>query len=219
MKKDDIFTAEWWKKWIAEHCKPREVVEKEIKEATEEANNHLQILDKVEVTTEPITFYASEFKSERGFVTAMSIASKRFKDSNDVVVRYAKPEDKENGEIKCCFQILKSKAKVFYKHVKEDNLVFDFSLDSTSDIKACVKLFNSLGVKSEDGNSLSSKNIDTSKDMRDVFVKNENKIECVIRFNEDNDFVMLEWNTVEIGKDLRPYSMVESYIKDLINSH
>ena len=217
----EYLTSEWFIDWANRHCKCKEEIESKKVEALLEARKVLDRLDSVEITVEPIVFDAREFSSSLAFSMALYIASERYKDTDDVIVRYTKPEDKETHDIYIQFHILKSKAKIFNKYMLEYDESFSFALDNGNDIKSCVKLFNSLGVKGSNGERLSSKETDYAKDMKDSFKKGENKIlvSIFVVFDEDNgNYVTLEWNVVNNGYECIDFEEVKNKIDTIIKS-
>ena len=217
----EYMTTEWFIDWAKRNCKSKEQLDAENAVALENANKVLSKLDGVEITVEPIIFDVKEFVSAHAFSLAMEIASKRYADTDDIVVRYTKPEVKETHEICIQFHILKSKAKIFNKYMLEYDESFSFALDNGNDIKSCVKLFNSLGVKGNNGERLSSKETDYAKDMKDSFKKGENKIlvSIFVVFDEDNgNYVTLEWNVVDADYETISFEEVKNKIETIIKS-
>ena len=217
----EYMTTEWFIDWAKRNCKSKEQLDAENAVALENANKVLSKLDGVEITVEPIIFDVKEFVSAHAFSLAMEIASKRYADTDDILVRYTKPEDKETHDICIQFHILKSKAKIFNKYMLEYDESFSFALDNGNDIKSCVKLFNSLGVKGNNGERLSSKETDYAKDMKDSFKKGENKIlvSIFVVFDEDNgNYVTLEWNVVDADYETISFEEVKNKIETIIKS-
>ena len=221
MKTQNNLTDEWFIDWAKRNCKSKEQLDAENAVALENANKVLSKLDGVEITVEPIIFDVKEFVSAHAFALAMEIASKRYADTDDILVRYTKPEDKETHEIYIQFHVLKSKAKMFNKYMLEYDESFSFILDNGNDIKSCVKLFNSLGVKGSNGERLSSKETDYAKDMKDSFKNGENKILVSVFTVYDNDngnYVTLEWNVVSNGYECIDFEEVKNKINTIIKS-
>lgn len=217
----EYLTTEWLIDWANKNCKSKEEIESKKVEALLEARKVLDRLGSVEITVEPIVFDAREFSSSLAFSMALLIASERYKDTDDIVVRYTKPENKETHEIYIQFHILKSKAKIFNKYMLEYDESFSFALDNGNDIKSCVKLFNSLGVKGSNGERLSSKETDYAKDMKDSFKKGENKILVSVFTVYDNDngnYVTLEWNVVSNGYECIDFEEIKNKIDAIIKS-
>ena len=126
----NYLTDEWLIDWAKRNCKSKEQLDAENAVALENANKVLSKLDGVEITVEPIIFDVKEFESAHAFAVAMSIASKRYTDTDDILVRYTKPEDKETHEIYIQFHVLKSKAKMFQKFMNETDETFEFSVEN-----------------------------------------------------------------------------------------
>ena len=213
----EYLTDDWLREWARIHCETKEELEKEIIAAEKEATNiFLNKIDGVEITTEPIIFDAKEFSSFRAFATAMFIAGKHYADTDDIIVRYTKPENKETHEVSIQFHILKSKAKVFQKYMRENNASFEFVLSSSNEIKSCVKLLNSLGVKGEGGEPLSSKETDYASDMKNSFKNGENKVYVLVEYVKDNDTTLLEWNLVNGDYSSSTYDEFKTKINSII---
>jgi len=212
-------TDDWLREWARTHCKTKEELEKEkIAAEKETANIFLNKIDGVEITTEPIIFDSKEFSTDRAFAATMLIAGKHYADTDDIIVRYAKPENKETHEVSIQFHILKSKAKIFQNHVRENNVSFEFVLSSSNEIKSCVKLLNSLGVKGENGEPLSSKETDYAKDMKDSFKNGENKVYVLVEYDKDNDTALLGWNLVNTDYVAPNYNELKANIDSIIKS-
>lgn len=215
----EYLTDDWLREWARTHCKTKEELEKERIASEKEATNiFLNKIDGVEITTEPIIFNAKEFSSSRAFANAMFIAGKHYADTDDIIVRYTKPENKETHEVFIQFHILKSKAKVFQKYMREKNTSFEFVLSSSNEIKSCVKLLNSLGVKGESGEPLSSKETDYARDMKDSFKNGENKVYVFAKYDKDNDAVLLDWNLVNTNYVAPNYNELKTNIDSIIKS-
>jgi len=214
----NYLTDEWLIDWAKKNCKSKEQLDAENAVALENANKVLSKIDGVEITVDPITFDVKEFGSERAFAMAMSIASKRYANTDDIIVRYTKPEDKETHEIYIQFHILKSKAKVFQKHMRENNASYEFVLSSSNEIKSCVKLLNSLGVKGEGGEPLSSKETDYASDMKDALTKGENKVFVMVNYDDELSTPLLEWNLVGADYECANFEEVKNKINAIIKS-
>ena len=215
----EYLTDDWFREWAKTHCKTKEELEKERIATEKEASNiFLNKIDGVEITTEPIIFDAKEFSSSKAFASAMLIAGKHYADTDDIIVRYTKPENKETHEVSIQFHILKSKAKVFQKYMRENNASFEFVLSSSNEIKSCVKLLNSLGVKGEGGESLSSKETDYARDMKDALTKGENKIFVMVNYDDELSTPLLEWNLVGVDYECVNFEEVKNKINTIIKS-
>lgn len=214
----DYLTDEWLIDWAKRNCKSKEQLDAEKAVALENANKILSKLDGVEITVDPIIFDIKEFESAHAFAVAMSIASKRYADTDDIIVRYTKPEDKETHEIYIQFHVLKSKAKMFQKFMSETNETFEFSVETSNEIKSCVKYLNSIGTKGEGGEPLSSKETDYAKDMKDALTKGENKIFVMVKYDDELGTPLLEWNLVGADYECANFEEVKSKIDTIIKS-
>lgn len=212
----NYLTDEWLIDWAKRNCKSKEQLDAENAVALENANKVLSKLDGVEITVEPIIFDVKEFESAHAFAVAMSIASKRYADTDDILVRYTKPEDKETHDIYIQFHVLKSKAKMFQKFMNETDETFEFSVETSNEIKSCVKYLNSLGTKGEGGEPLSSKETDYTKDMKDALTKGENKIFVIVSYDNELSIPLLEWNLVGADYECANFEEVKNKIDTII---
>ena len=216
MKTQNNLTTEWLIDWSKRNCKSKEQLDAENAVALENANKVLSKLDGVEITVEPIIFDVKEFVSAHAFALAMEIASKRYVDTDDILVRYTKPEDKETHDIYIQFHVLKSKAKMFQKFMNETDETFEFSVETSNEIKSCVKYLNSLGTKGEGGEPLSSKETDYTKDMKDALTKGENKIFVIVSYDNELSIPLLEWNLVGADYECANFEEVKNKIDTII---
>jgi hypothetical protein len=214
----NYLTDEWLIDWAKRNCKSKEQLDAENAVALENANKVLSKLDGVEITVEPIIFDVKEFESAHAFAVAMSIANKRYADTDDILVRYTKPEDKETHEIYIQFHVLKSKAKMFQKFMNETDETFEFSVETSNEIKSCVKYLNSLGTKGEGGEPLSSKETDYAKDMKDALTKGENKVFVMVKYDDELGTPLLEWNLVGADYECANFEEVKNKIDAIIKS-
>jgi len=120
----------------------------------------LSDLDLTTVDANPIAFNLKDFEEEIDFTKSMFLAGRRLVDEEEIVVRYSKPYTEDRSDIIVRFQILRSKAKMFFNYLKNNGTEISCILLSNKDIKEAIKFFNSLGVKGEDMISLSSKEVD-----------------------------------------------------------
>ena len=214
----NYLTDEWLIDWAKRNCKSKEQLDAENAVALENANKVLSKIDGVEITVEPIIFDVKEFESAHAFAVAMSIANKRYADTDDILVRYTKPEDKETHEIYIQFHVLKSKAKMFQKFMNETGETFEFSVETSNEIKSCVKYLNSIGTKGEGGEPLSSKETDYAKDMKDALTKGENKVFVMVKYDDELGIPLLEWNLVGADYECANFEEVKSKIDTIIKS-
>ena len=117
-------------------------------------------LDLTTVDANPITFNLTDFEEHDDFAKSMTLAGRHLVDEEDIVVRYSKPYTEDKSDIIVRFQILRSKAKMFFNYLKGNDTKITCVLCSNKEIKEAIKFFNSLGVKGEDMVSLSSKESD-----------------------------------------------------------
>jgi len=215
----EYLTDDWLREWARTHCNTKEELEKERIAAEKEATNiFLNKIDGVEITTEPIIFDAKEFSSSRAFASAIFMAGKHYADTDDIIVRYTKPENKETHEVSIQFHILKSKAKMFQKFMSETNETFEFSVETSNEIKSCVKYLNSIGTNGEGGEPLSSKETDYAKDMKDALIKGENKVFVMVKDDYELGTPLLEWNLVGADYECANFEEVKSKIDTIIKS-
>ena len=117
-------------------------------------------LDLTTVDANPITFNLTDFEDGSDFAKSMFLVGHYLFKEDDIVVRYSKPYTEDKTDVIVRFQILRSKAKMFYNYLKNNETKIACFLTSNKEIKEGIKFFNSLGVKGEDMVSLSSKEMD-----------------------------------------------------------
>lgn len=210
----EFLSNEWLQEWTSTHCKGQLEIEKEKAEAKAEAEKILNELENVEITTEPLTFYAKDFVSSEIFAIVMSEVAKMYSSTDDVVVRYSKPENKETREVMTCFQVLKSKAKVFQKFMEENKEEIIFSVSKNSDIKSSVKFLNSIGIKNEDGENIVSKENDLAEELKTAISPNETKALITVYYNDASNIPSVKWKVID--KDNNEYCGY-SEIKELFD--
>jgi hypothetical protein len=132
-------------------------------------------LDLATVDGNPISFKTTDFEEEADFGKSMFLAGQRFHSEEDIVVRYSKPFNEDKSDVIVQFQIVRSKAKMFFNFFKNNDYEkLGCFLTSNKDYKEFVKFFNSLGVKDDDGNSISSKELDYVSTFKDVVEETKN---------------------------------------------
>lgn len=99
----NYLTTEWLIDWVKRNCKSKEQLDAEKAIALENANKVLSKLNGVEITVEPIIFDVKEFESTHAFAVAMEIASKRYADTDDIIVRYTKQKTKKHMKLRFSF--------------------------------------------------------------------------------------------------------------------
>ena len=129
----------------------------------------LDNLDVATVNANPIPFKLSDFEEHDDFTKSMFLAGRFFSSSEDIVVRYSKPYTEDKTEVIVQFNIVRSKAKMFYNYIKNSEKDITCFLTTNKEIKECIKFFNSLAVKGEDMVSLSSKELDYTSMLKDEF--------------------------------------------------
>ena len=103
----EYLTNGWLIDWAKRFCKTKEELEKERLDADKEASNVLsEKLASVEITEVPIVFDEREFSTPLAFATAMFVAANHYKDDEEVIVRYSKPEDKKKNVVYIRFEVL-----------------------------------------------------------------------------------------------------------------
>jgi hypothetical protein len=169
----------------------------------------LNALDLTTINANPITFNFTDFEEKDDFAKSMFLAGRYLFKEDDIVVRYSKPYTEDRSDVTVRFQILRSKAKMFFNYLKNNDTKINCVLCSNKEIKEAVKFFNSLGVKGEDMVGLMSKEIDYTsvlKESLDEYNKN-NDIEktCSLSIsisiehddNTENYYPMLSYGFIE----------------------
>lgn len=202
--------------WANKHCIPKDKldVDKAVAEA-EVFGFMLNKIDGLDVTSEPITFNLEEFSNILTFSLALSRVSEYYKHSEDIMVRYVKKEDKETKKVNIFFQVLKSKAKLFSKYLKESGDKIVLTVSSNKDIKSCIKYLNSLGVKGEDGESISSKETDYAKGIKDSLI-NGKAAYIEIEYNDEYACPILEWWVIDDNGEFDTFPIVKENTFDKI---
>lgn len=214
----EYLTTEWLVDWANKYCKTKEEIESKENDALLEAHKILDDkLNGVEITVEPIIFDSKNFSSSLAFSMALFIAAKRYDNTDDILVRYTKPKNDETKEISIQFHILKSKAKLYQKFMRETNTIFEFCMETNGEIKSSIKYLKSLGTKGFEGEPLSSKEIDYAKDMKDALKKGENKILTTVSYDDELGTPLLEWNTVNTDYKSNTFEEIKNKINNIIN--
>lgn len=184
----------------------------------------LDNLDLSTVDANPITFNLTDFESNKDFANSMTLAGRHLVDEEDIVVRYSKPYTEDKSDIIVRFQILRSKAKMFFNYLKGNDTKITCVLCSNKEIKEAIKFFNSLGVKGEDMISLSSKEMDYTsmlKEALDDYNKNngeENTCSLIISIslehddNTDIDYPMLSYDFIN-GDSYSNFEATKTWVK------
>lgn len=184
-------------------------------------------LDLATVDANPITFNLTDFESDMDFAKSMVLAGRHLVDKEDIVVRYSKPYTEDKSDIIVRFQILRSKAKMFFNYLKGNDTKICCVLCSNKEIKEAIKFFNSLGVKGEDMVSLSSKEMDYTamlKEALDDYNKDKGEdgacslivsISIEHDDNTENDYPMLSYDFIE-GNDFSNFDVTKAWVKSEI---
>lgn len=183
-------------------------------------------LDLTTVDANPITFNLTDFESDMDFANSMTLAGRHLVNEEDIVVRYSKPYTEDKSDIIVRFQILRSKAKMFFNYLKGNDTKISCVLCSNKEIKEAIKFFNSLGVKGEDMTSLSSKEMDYTsmlKEALDDYNKDKGEDTCSLIVsisiehddNTENDYPMLSYDFIE-GNDFSNFDVTKAWVKSEI---
>ena len=184
----------------------------------------LDNLDLSTVDANPINFNLIDFENPLDFSKSMFLAGRHLVNEEDILVRYSKPYNDDRTDVIVRFQILRSKAKMFFNYLKNNDTKISCVLCSNKDIKDAIKFFNSLGVKGEDMISLSSKEMDYTsilKEALDDYNKSkgeDNTCSLIISIsiehndNTENDYPMLSYDFIE-GNNFTNFDATKTWIK------
>jgi hypothetical protein len=184
----------------------------------------LDNLDLSTVDANPINFNLIDFENPLDFSKSMFLAGRHLVNEEDIVVRYSKPYNDDRTDVIVRFQILRSKAKMFFNYLKNNDTKISCILCSNKDIKDAIKFFNSLGVKGEDMISLSSKEMDYTsilKEALDDYNKSkgeDNTCSLIISIsiehndNTENDYPMLSYDFIE-GNNFTNFDATKTWVK------
>jgi hypothetical protein len=184
----------------------------------------LDNLDLSTVDANPINFNLIDFENPLDFSKSMFLAGRHLVNEEDIVVRYSKPYNDDRTDVIVRFQILRSKAKMFFNYLKNNDTKISCILCSNKDIKDAIKFFNSLGVKGEDMISLSSKEMDYTsilKEALDDYNKSkgeDNTCSLIISIsiehndNTENDYPMLSYDFID-GDNFSNFDATKAWVK------
>ena len=171
----------------------------------------LDDLDLSTIDANPITFNLSDFEDSNDFTKSMFLAGRRLFSEENIVVRYSKPYTEDKSNIVVRFQVIRSKAKMFFNYFKNSGITLGCYLTSNKDYKEFVKFFNSLAVKDEDGNNISSKELDYVSAFKECVeetkkvVGDEYEVYVVatieLKYDEYNDVEFLSMSYAPIVKE------------------
>lgn len=172
----------------------------------------LDNLDLSTVDANPISFKLTDFETVEDFGKSMFLAGRYLYNEDDIVVRYSKPYNEDKTDVIVQFQILRSKAKMFFNYLKWNDIKINCFLTSNKEIKEAIKFFNSLGVKGEGMEHMSSKENDYAsmlKEELDAYNKRKEMIS-----EEPCDSILITISIAHDNESEVDYSML-SY--DFIN--
>ena len=184
----------------------------------------LDNLDLSTVDANPINFNLIDFENPLDFSKSMFLAGRHLVNEEDILVRYSKPYNDDRTDVIVRFQILRSKAKMFFNYLKNNDTKISCVLCSNKDIKDAIKFFNSLGVKGEDMISLSSKEMDYTsilKEALDDYNKSkgeDNTCSLIISIsiehndNTENDYPMLSYDFID-GDNFSNFDATKAWVK------
>jgi len=172
-------------------------------------------LDRTTIEANPITFSLFDFETHDDFVKSLFLAGRHLAKEEDIVVRYSKPYTEDKSTVMVCFQILRSKAKMFFNYLKNNKKSITCTMASNKDVKEAMKFFNSLGVKAEGMESLKTKENDYASILRDVLSESEKSaitmtIEVEHDYHEDVDYLMMTYDLTDNDSD---FMKVKEHIK------
>lgn len=166
-------------------------------------------LDLSTVDANPIAFKLIDFETVEDFAKSMFLAGRHLHNEEEIVVRYSKPYTEDKSNVIVQFQIVRSKAKMFFNYLKWNDVSFKCFLTSNKEIKEAIKFFNSLGVKGEGMERMMSKENDYgsmlkseleayNKHMEEIGKNTVDSIVITISIghddNEDMDYPMLSYD-------------------------
>jgi len=100
------------KEWLSNNCKPLSEVEHIKAVTTANAMSVLSRIDGKEITEKPIIFDSNEFDSMESFSRALFIMAEKYKDNDEIIVRYVKKvSDEDIFDVYFRFHIFKEKKK------------------------------------------------------------------------------------------------------------
>ena len=126
-QKNEYLTKEYISDWLSKHCLPQSEIDelnRVANEAASKAND--SVSDEMIENNEEISFNVDDFlENSKAFVAAMFKFADRFRDNDDIEVRYAKIENDE-GIIKPTFTI--RNLPLIAKRKKEERLADELAV-------------------------------------------------------------------------------------------
>ena len=92
----------------------------------------LDNLDLSTVDANPISFKLTDFETVEDFGKSMFLAGRYLYNEDDIVVRYSKPYNEDKTDVIVQFQILRSKAKMFFNYLKWNDIKINCFLTSNN---------------------------------------------------------------------------------------
>lgn len=125
-QKIEYLTKEYIIDWLSKHCLPESEIDKLNRVANEAASKaNDSVSDEMIENNEEISFNIDDFsENDMAFAAAMFKFADRFRDNDDIEVRYAKIENEE-GIIKPTFTI--RNLPLITKHKEEERLVAELA--------------------------------------------------------------------------------------------
>lgn len=125
-QKIEYLTNEYIINWLSKHCLPQSEIDelnRVANVAASKAND--SVSDEMIENNEEISFNIDDFpENDRAFAAAMSKFGKRFRDNDDIEVRYTKIEN-DDGIIKPTFTI--RNLPLIAKHKEEERLAAELA--------------------------------------------------------------------------------------------
>ena len=125
-QKNEYLTKEYIIDWLSKHCLPQSEIDelnRVANEAASKAND--SVSDEMIENNEEISFNVDDFpENDRAFAAAMFKFGERFRDNDDIEVRYTKIENDE-GIIKPTFTI--RNLPLIAKHKEEERLAAELA--------------------------------------------------------------------------------------------
>lgn len=125
-QKTEYLTKEYILDWLRKHCLPQLEIDKLNKVAEEAASKaNVSVTDEMVEANEEISFNVDDFpENDRAFAAAMFKFGERFRDNDNIEVRYTKIENEE-GVVKPTFTI--RNLPLIAKHKEEEKLAAELA--------------------------------------------------------------------------------------------
>ncbi len=162
-------------------------------------DNFVKWLDGLDLSTvdaNPISFKLTDFETVEDFAKSMFLAGRHLHNEEEIVVRYSKPYTEDKKDVIVQFQILRSKAKMFFNYLRWNDASFRCFLTSNKEIKEAIKFFNSLGVKGDGMERMASKENDYASMLKGELEAYNKRMEEI--GNDGADSIVI---TISLGHD------------------